>query len=89
VVLVGVSADRPADLARLQAYFDRREIATETLSLPKSGEVSAALFRAADELSAGLMVTGAFGQGRLREFVLGGVTRDVLNSNRPSLFLAH
>jgi nucleotide-binding universal stress UspA family protein len=89
VVIAGVATDRPADLGRLQEYYHCRGIASEVMSLPKTGDVANCLFKAAEDISAGLLVSGAFGSGRLREFVFGGVTRDVLNSERPSLFLAH
>jgi nucleotide-binding universal stress UspA family protein len=35
------------------------------------------------------MVAGAFGHPRLQEFIFGGVTRVLLNAERPSLFLSH
>ena len=35
------------------------------------------------------LVAGAFGHPRLQEFIFGGATRTLLNSERPSLFLSH
>lgn len=40
------------------------------------------------EISAGLLVMGAHGHSRLREFILGGATLDVLNETRLPVFLA-
>jgi nucleotide-binding universal stress UspA family protein len=43
----------------------------------------------ADDCGAGLMVTGAYGHGRYREWMLGGVTRELLERARIPLLLAH
>jgi nucleotide-binding universal stress UspA family protein len=34
-------------------------------------------------------VTGGYGQARLREIVLGGVTRDMLKSMTVAVFMSH
>ena len=41
------------------------------------------------ECGAGIMVMGAFGHSRLREFILGGVTDGVLGDARLPLLLSH
>jgi nucleotide-binding universal stress UspA family protein len=51
--------------------------------------VGAALMGLADDCGAGLMVTGAYGHGRYREWMLGGVTRELLERARIPLLLAH
>jgi len=38
---------------------------------------------------AGLIVAGGYGHGRIREWVLGGVTRDLINDSSICLCLAH
>lgn len=43
----------------------------------------------ARDCHAGLMVTGAFGHSRYREWILGGVTRDVLDHAPAPLLIAH
>jgi nucleotide-binding universal stress UspA family protein len=43
----------------------------------------------ATDLRADLLVMGAFGHSRLREFVLGGATRDVLGEVRLPLLISH
>jgi len=51
------------------------------------GEAGALLERIASEVAAGVIVAGAYGHSRLREWILGGVTRRLVNpSNRCSLF---
>ncbi|MDH3219458.1 MAG: universal stress protein [Gammaproteobacteria bacterium] len=43
----------------------------------------------AAEMNADLIVMGAYGHARLREIILGGVTRDMLKRAQVPLFLAH
>ena len=43
----------------------------------------------AKTVGADLIVMGAFGRSRLREFVLGGVTRSLTQSSSKPLLLAH
>lgn len=47
------------------------------------------ILREAEELDAGMLVMGVYGQPRLREFLLGSVTRTVLADSRLPLFLYH
>jgi nucleotide-binding universal stress UspA family protein len=49
----------------------------------------AALLDKAAELRAGLLVSGAYGHSRLRELVLGGTTRDLLQACPLPLLMAH
>ncbi len=48
----------------------------------------ALLSRAADS-GADLMVMGGYGHSRLREFVLGGVTRSILHSMTVPVLMSH
>ena len=57
--------------------------------LAETGDVGHALLEAAARASADILVAGAFGHPRLQEFIFGGTTRTLLNSERPSLFLSH
>ena len=60
-----------------------REVALEGRGIGR-----AILDRAA-EVSADLVVMGAFGHSRLQEFVLGGATRDALDDTSVPLLMAH
>jgi len=42
-----------------------------------------------DDVDASVMVMGAYGHSRLREAILGGATRNVLENARHAVFLAH
>ena len=47
------------------------------------------LIRAAEREGADLMVAGAYGHSRTREWILGGVTRDLLDHAPIPCLLAH
>lgn len=47
------------------------------------------LLNAADEMGADLLIMGAYGHARLREWVLGGATRYALRHCRTALFMRH
>lgn len=53
--------------------------------LPLAGTPSATVLGAATALDANLMVAGGYGHSRLRELILGGMTRELLD--RPSISL--
>src|SRR5690606_30884650 len=88
VVRVG-EANQFADPARLAGYYAARGVEAEVRAIDRADDVPAALMATAAELDAGLMVSGASGRSRLREFIFGGTTRALLGADRPSLFLAH
>lgn len=52
-------------------------------------DVGAALLGEAAKIGASYVVMGAYGHSRLREMILGGVTRDLLGDARIPLFMAH
>ena len=83
------ASSRTFDPARLQAYYAARGVKSEVEVLAATGEAAPALLKAAEAASADILVAGAFGHPRLQEFIFGGATRTLLNSERPSLFLSH
>lgn len=91
VHIVEVSGDRlgtPASEAAV--WLSRRKIGADVHDWPAKGRcTSAALLAAASELSAAYMVLGAYGHSRLRETVLGGVTRELIAGSGVPLLLAH
>jgi nucleotide-binding universal stress UspA family protein len=91
VHLVEVSDDRPGvPAAEAALWLSRHGIATDVHDWPAKGRrVSVALLHAASELGAAVMVMGAYGHSRLRETVLGGVTRELIASSGVPLLLAH
>jgi nucleotide-binding universal stress UspA family protein len=75
-----------AHLADVIGWLKVHGIAAEMLALPATGDDAAQLKSVADEQRADVVVAGAYGHSRLREWALGGVTSDLLlRANRCSL----
>ena len=90
VVLVDTLTDQPDPGERLALMLSRHGIKVDIITQPQSPEpVSETLLRRARELQAGLLVMGAYGHSRLREYLVGGVTRDLLSRARIPVLLAH
>lgn len=83
------ASSRSFDPARLQAYYAARGVDAAIDLLPDSGDAAPVLLHAARNARADILVAGAFGHPRLQEFIFGGTTRTLLNSDEPSLFLSH
>ncbi len=64
----------------------RAEVSVLARTLPRVSEV---LARQVRDLDADLLVMGAYGHSRFREAILGGATRDLLESAEVPVFLAH
>jgi nucleotide-binding universal stress UspA family protein len=83
------ASSRSFDPKRLQSYYAARGVRAEVDILPDSGDPAPVLLYAARKAGADILVAGAFGHPRLQEFIFGGTTRTLLNSDQPSLFLSH
>ena len=64
----------------------RAEVAVLAKTLPRVSDI---LMRHMDDIDASLLVMGAYGHSRLREAILGGATRNVLENAKHAVFLAH
>jgi nucleotide-binding universal stress UspA family protein len=74
----------------LNAYLKRHGIEAETARTDATGaDVGMAILDAARKVGADLVVMGAFGRSRLREWVLGGATRAVLDHMHVPVLMAH
>lgn len=62
------------------------EVSVLARTLPRVSEV---LVRQVRDIDAELLVMGAYGHSRFREAILGGATRDMLESAEVPVFLAH
>jgi nucleotide-binding universal stress UspA family protein len=83
------ASSRSFDAGRLQSYYAARGVEAEVDTLPDTGDAAPVLLYAARKSGADILVAGAFGHPRLQEFIFGGTTRTLLNSDAPSLFLSH
>ncbi|POR55541.1 universal stress protein [Bosea psychrotolerans] len=76
-------------LADIATHLDRHGIATTISLLPDNDTPAAMLLAEAHRVSADLIVAGAYGHTRLREWILGGATYDLLQSSNLPLLMAH
>jgi len=70
-------------------WLERHGVAAESLPTPSTGDDASQFNAIAREQGADLIVAGAYGHSRLREWAFGGITRDLLfNADRCAL-LSH
>jgi nucleotide-binding universal stress UspA family protein len=82
--------ETPCELGQLRDYLALRGLSAEVRPIERVGtEAGGQILEIAEAEGAGLLVAGAFGKSRLREFIFGGATRALLQAAKPSLFLAH
>ena len=71
-------------------YLSRHGVSAEQRVLSRQGTTEEALARELQACGGQLLVMGAFGHSRMREFLFGGVTRSFLSyEGAPALLLAH
>lgn len=75
---------------KIAAHIDRHGLKAKVVELDVDEEgVSSTIDTHAQKAGADLVVMGAFGRSRLREFVLGGVTRNLTRFSSKPLLLCH
>lgn len=78
------------DLAAFSTHLARHGIKLQVRTEAAEGRtVAQALLSMAQSLGADLMVMGAYGHTRLRELVMGGVTRDILVQMTVPVLMSH
>jgi nucleotide-binding universal stress UspA family protein len=84
----GTSDEIPgADIAE---HLARHDIKVEVKRLiAEDGDVTDAILSHAADAAADLLVMGGYGHSRLREFILGGVTRGILGSMTVPALMSH
>ena len=93
VITIGANEDPnigPSSLQMMSRHLWRHGIAAKTNALPQpAGDTPEVFLDHANRNGADLVVMGAYGRSRLQEFVLGGMTRQLLNYSPVPLFLSH
>jgi nucleotide-binding universal stress UspA family protein len=95
VVVVAVCSQDEAGAVQRQVddvidYLSRRGVAAKAkVSVAPDAGVVGELNAAAQAIDADLIVAGAYGQSRLREWVFGGVTRTLMDEPTRHLLLSH
>lgn len=94
VTIASVTKDK--DLSKAAASSDvvrhlgRHGITAEAIEIPADGSDAGLVLQSYCERSGGdLLVMGAYGHSRVREFVLGGATRSVIEAPKLPIFLSH
>ncbi|MCX7284851.1 MAG: universal stress protein [Novosphingobium sp.] len=75
-----------ADAAR---YLSRHDVHAQAHERERNGSIAFTIEECARDVDAGLIVMGLFGHSRLRELLIGGVSRDMLDRSQIPLLLAH
>jgi nucleotide-binding universal stress UspA family protein len=84
----GNSGANPGD--DLAAFLTRHGLKVTVDQLPSAGkEVAEVLLQHAMDKDADLIVMGAYGHSRLREWLLGGTTRDLLTKAKLPVLMVH
>lgn len=78
-----------ARLADVGDWLHRHGVEANCFATPLTGLESAQLAAIAQDLKADLVVAGAFGHSRLREWAFGGVTQDLLTRSERCTLLSH
>jgi nucleotide-binding universal stress UspA family protein len=78
---------RGADMAK---HLARHDVKVQIVTVPAADiDVSNAILSYVADVSGTLIVMGGYGHARLREVILGGVTRDMLESTTVPVFMSH
>ncbi len=90
VILTAREPGSEAEPSELAAYLALHGVTARTWAFtPGSGSLGEALLEETGKAEADLLVMGAYGHSRLREMVLGGVTRSILADADMPVFLMH
>ena len=76
-------------LAKMVAWLGRHGIEASSRLITSLGADGDRLLAIADEEGADLIVAGAYGHSRFREWVMGGVTRTLLYHSKSCVLLSH
>jgi nucleotide-binding universal stress UspA family protein len=76
--------------ADIATHLARHGLKVQVVARPSMGRtVAHAILEHANDVGADLIVAGGYGHSRWREFVLGGVTRDLLESTHIPILFSH
>ncbi len=92
VVEIAPEEDLPAagqHVADVVTWLKRHQVKAEGQALLSTGDDATALYAIGQDQGADVVVAGAYGHSRLREWALGGVTRDLLLSANRCSFVSH
>lgn len=82
-------SDASRHVADVAAWLGRHQIASSHRVPKVRGNAAEQLANQANEVGAGIIVAGAYGHTRLREWIFGGVTSDLLHQSKHCALLSH
>ena len=86
----GPEAERHREPASdVAAHLARHGVRIEVRHLPEWDDPANGILNEARSIGADLIVAGAYGRSRIREMILGGVTRDLLRRSTLPLLVSH
>jgi nucleotide-binding universal stress UspA family protein len=89
LILIVDNGGEPHAATDATKYLSAHGLHAEVVKRPRRETTSHTISDAARELDAGVIVMGAYGHSRLREYILGGTTRNMLHTSRVPLLMAH
>jgi len=89
VILSATEEATDQDPEGLQTYLAWHGIRASVEKLKPRGDIGPALLAAAEKAGSDLLVMGAYGHSRVRQMILGGVTRHVLGHAAIPVLMAH
>ncbi|HEY4135049.1 MAG TPA: universal stress protein [Alphaproteobacteria bacterium] len=81
--------DEDQRLTQIQAYLAWHGVRAKVESSRTKGDIGPALLSAADKAGADMLVMGAYSHSRVREMILGGVTKHVVANAGLPVLMAH
>lgn len=89
VMVAGLAAEKNAAVTDILPYLARHGVSARGHTLPGGEDVGSILLSYAADASADYLVMGAYSHSRMREFILGGATRSILESMTIPTLMAH
>ncbi len=91
IIRIGVEEGEDVDALEVVRHLARHSLKTDVRSLPLTAgqSVSAVLLNEVQERGADLVVMGGYGHSRLKEMVLGGMTREIFSTMTVPVLMAH
>ncbi len=90
LAVIDPEKDGAVETSFINEYFKHHGVNVEVLVLDSEKKsVPQVLLHEARSIKAGLIVMGAYGHSRLREWILGGATREMIETSEIPLLMAH
>lgn len=89
-IVTAREGSKGAQPSQLQRYLASHGVNAETWAFaPAKGSLGEGILEQCERADCGLLVMGAYGHSPIREMVLGGVSRDVLNKAKIPVLVTH